>query len=80
MIKISPDIACMLYIGSLLLGLIILWWKWNTRLKKKEVVKLRSRRLTCELCKSEYLDESFTSFHKCPICGCLNLFEEELKQ
>lgn len=77
MIRLAPDIACMLYIGGLLLCLTILWWRWHTQLKNKTYVRLKQRRLTCELCKSEYLDESFTHFHKCPICGCLNVSEEQ---
>ena len=77
MIHLAPDMACMLYIGGLILGLTVLWWRWHTRLKKKKYLRLKSRRMTCELCKSDYLDESFTLFHKCPICGCLNASENQ---
>lgn len=72
MIEISPDTACLLYIGGLLIGLIALWWRWSMKWKRRDISKLQVRKLTCELCKSNYLDESFTEFHRCPICGCLN--------
>lgn len=72
MIELAPDTACMLYVGSLLLLLFLSWLRASQRAKKREIVRLSSTRATCEYCGASYLIESFTPFHRCPTCQCIN--------
>lgn len=72
MIEISPETACMLYVGGLLLLLLWTWIRHSQRAKRREVVKLTTMHVTCEFCSHSYLAETFTPYHRCPNCHCLN--------
>jgi len=72
MIEISPETACMLYVGGILLLLLLTWVFHSRKAKHRDIVKLTTVHATCEYCGSSYLVESFTTFHRCPHCQCLN--------
>jgi hypothetical protein len=72
MIEIDPDTGCMLYVGGLIL-LLLITWLWSTqKAKKREIIKLTTIHVTCEYCSASYLVETFTQFHRCPTCNCVN--------
>jgi hypothetical protein len=72
MIKIAPETACMLYVGGILLLLLLTWIFHSRKAKSRDIVKLSTVHTTCEYCGAAYLVESFTAFHRCPHCQCLN--------
>ena len=72
MIEIAPETACMLYVGTLLFLLLATWLLRSRKAKYRDSVKLTTIHATCEYCGAAYLVESFTAFHRCPRCHCLN--------
>ena len=72
MIEIAPETACMLYVGTLLFLLLATWLLRSRKAKYRDIVKLTTIHATCEFCGEAYLVESFTAFHRCPRCRCLN--------
>ncbi len=72
MIEIAPETACMLYVGGVLILLLITWLRHSHTAKRRTNVRLTSVHTKCEYCSSSYLVESYTQFHRCPHCKCMN--------
>ena len=72
MIEIAPETACMLYVGILLFLLLTTWLLRTRKAKYRDIIRLTTIHATCEYCGTSYLVESFTTFHRCPHCQCLN--------
>jgi hypothetical protein len=72
MIEVSPETACMFYVGSLILLLLVIWLRYSHKANKRNLVKFTTVRAVCEYCGASYLVESVTPFHRCPHCQCLN--------
>ncbi len=79
MIKLCPETACMLYVGGLLFLLLGTWIRHSQRAKRREVVKLTKVHVSCEFCSHSYLAETFTPYHRCPKCHCMNSHTVEEK-
>jgi hypothetical protein len=74
MIEVSPETACMLYVGGLLGLLIFAWIRHSLVTKNREIIVAKSRHHSCEFCSHSYLIDSLTAYHRCPQCKCLNQF------
>jgi len=78
MIDIAPETASMLYVGGLLSVLLFIWLRHSQKVGKRDNKRMATRSVSCEYCGSCYLVESFTSFHRCPYCQCVNKGDDEV--
>ena len=72
MIKLSLSTAFMLYLGSTLGVLLVLWVSNNIIQRKKKIVPYERSLVICEYCSKAYLDESIKHVTKCPECQSFN--------
>jgi predicted Zn-ribbon and HTH transcriptional regulator len=72
MIEVSEDIACILYVGFMIVSLFALWVHHLKKSKKRDVIKFTTKKASCEFCAHSYLIDSLTPFHRCPSCKNLN--------
>ncbi|MDB6080819.1 MAG: hypothetical protein JWO53_91 [Chlamydiia bacterium] len=72
MIEVSPDTACMIYLGSAIIALITIWLYQHKYSKKSEKSSFSTKHFSCEFCHATYLDNPVKPFTRCPECQSLN--------
>lgn len=72
MIEVSPEAACMLYLGIAILAVLGIWLFQHKKSQKKEIISYTTAHFTCEFCHSAYLDDPLKTVTRCPECQSLN--------
>ncbi len=74
MIEVTPDTACMLYVGGMVITLFWAWFKSMRKDRKKDVQRVLHV-VHCEFCASGYTSSSISLLSRCPNCGLINKIE-----
>lgn len=77
MIELSPETACMIYVGGLLFLLMGSWIAYSYSTKHKEVTLHKNVHHVCEFCSTPFIVDSLTIYHRCPNCQCLNTLSKK---
>jgi predicted Zn-ribbon and HTH transcriptional regulator len=72
MIEITPETACVLYLGLAISALIIAWFFHQKKTVKKEVITFQKSHFTCEFCHFTFVDDPVKALVRCPECHSLN--------
>lgn len=72
MIEVSPETACIIYLGLTVVAVFIAWIKHNKKNQSKEIITFTSGKITCEFCNFSYVDDVRKSLTRCPQCQFMN--------
>lgn len=70
MIEVTPETACMIYLGITAIALLCIWLRKSR--KSKDVITFSSKMILCEFCHLGYIDDTRKSLTRCPHCQFLN--------
>jgi len=71
MIEILPDTACMLYVGSMVIMLLLAWVR-SVHKERKKILQYTHSAIRCEFCAASFTNTRTGPLSRCPHCGLIN--------
>ncbi len=71
MIEVTPDTACVLYLGIAMM-IVLGMWLFRYKKHKTNAIPYAKRHIVCEFCHTSYIDNPEKLLTRCPECQFLN--------
>ena len=72
MIEVTPETACVLYLGLAISALMLAWFFHHKKAVKKTVITFHKSNFSCEFCHFTFVEDPSKPLVRCPECHSLN--------